>query len=116
MNLTIAKEGETDMSNIIFLKKYNEIINTKGNGLIKIKMDEIIQQVFGFYFNAYFHSYFDDIDSSNSLDSCDIFNENKSFLKICINYLETIKIPFKGKEISIFLASAFIQSFLYNIN
>ena len=97
----------------LFLKKYNEIINTEGNGLIKIKMDEIIQQVFGFYFNAYFHSYFDDIDSSNSLDSCDIFNENKSFLKICINYLETIKIPFKGKEISIFLASAFIQSFLY---
>ena len=99
----------------LFLKKYNEIINIKGNEKIKIKIDEIIQQVFGFYFNGYFRSYLDGQTFTNKyswrIDG--LVNDNKLFLKKCIDYLETIEKPFNGKEISIFLANAFIQSFLY---
>ena len=100
----------------LFLKKYNEIINTKGNEKIKEMIDEIVQQVFGFYFNGYFMSYLDSIDNTNNykdLDYTKIFDNNKLFFKICIDFLEKIEKPFKGKEISIFLANAFIQSFLY---
>ena len=82
----------------LFLKKYNEIINTKGNQKIKVIIDEIIQQVFGFYFNGYFMSYLDRLDKTNSFGD--------------IDFLEDIEKPFEGKEISIFLANAFIQSFL----
>ena len=109
---SINKDNKEDL----FLKKYNEIINNKGNEKIKIMMDEIIQQVFGFYLNAYFMSYLDKINDTNSYE-CNfddsIFDDNKLFLKICIEFLENIEKPYKGKEISIFLANAFIQSFLY---
>ena len=108
---------DNDIKEDLFLKKYNDIINTKGNEKIKIIIDEIIQQVFGFYFNGYFMSYLDEINNTNSYGSSfpasKIFETNKLFLKTCIEFLEKIEKPFKGKEISIFLANAFIQSFLY---
>ena len=92
----------------LFLKKYNEIITTRGNQKIKVIIDEIIQQFFGYYFNGYFMSHFDKKDYSTIF-----FDENKLFLKICIEFLENLKKPFVGKEVSIFLANGFIQSFLY---
>ena len=62
-------------------------------------------------------SYLDEINNTNSYGSSfpasKIFETNKLFLKTCIEFLEKIEKPFKGKEISIFLANAFIQSFLY---
>ena len=98
----------------LFLKKYNEIINTKGNQKIKVTIDEIIQQVFGFYFNGYFMSYLDRLDYTHSFEDIgySVFNDNKLFLKACIDFLEDIEKPFEDKKISIFLANAFIQSFL----
>ena len=74
----IKKEINEDL----FLKKYNEIINTKGNEKIKEMIDEIVQQVFGFYFNGYFMSYLDSIYNTNNykdLDYTKIFDNNKLF-------------------------------------
>ena len=121
----IKNENEIDYINEIkeqkykedlFLKKYYEIINTKGNEKIKVMIDEIIQQVFGFYFNGYFMSYLDSLNETNTYEDIgdfEIFDDNKLFFKACIDFLEKIEKPFNGKEISIFLANAFIQSFLY---
>ena len=97
----------------LFLKKYNEL---RENEKLKAIIDEIIQQVFGFYFNGYFMSNLDQINETYSFKNykiSNIFDDNKLFLTICINYLEGIRYPFNGKEVSIFLANAFIQSFLY---
>jgi hypothetical protein len=106
---------EKEIKEDLFLKKYNEIIKTKGNDKIKIIIDEILQQVFGFYFNGYFLSYLDEINKTNTYEDLDvsIFGNNELFFKICIEFLEKLDKPFNGKEISIFLANAFIQSFLY---
>ena len=116
----INEEKEKEIKEDLFLRKYIEIINTKGNDKIKIIIDEIIQQVFGFYFNGYFLSYLDEIDKTNIYKDLDdskfnysIFGKNELFFKICIEFLEKLDKSFKGKEISIFLANAFIQSFLY---
>ena len=91
-----------------FLIKYNEIATTEGKEKIKVIIDEIIQQYFGFYFNGYFMSHIGD-----NYEKIDFLEKNKLFLKICINFLDDLESNFKGKEISIFLANAFIQSFLY---
>ena len=49
----------------------------------------------------------------DNYEKIDFLEKNKLFLKICINFLDDLESNFKGKEISIFLANAFIQSFLY---
>ena len=92
----------------LFLKKFNEIITTKGNEKIKVIIDEIIQQYFGYYFNGYFTSF-----SNKENYDITFLDSHKLFLTICIEYLENLKQPFIGKEISIFLSNSFIQSFLY---
>ena len=115
-NNEIVEEPKIELENgykdDLFLKKYNEL---KDNKKIKEIIDEIVQQVFGFYFNGYFMSNLDEINETYSFKNSKIsrvFDNNILFLKICINYLEGIEYPFNGKEISIFLANAFIQSFL----
>ena len=115
IKLEPKKEIDKEYKGDLFLKKYNEL---KENEKLKTMMDEIIQQVFGFYFNAYFMSFLDKINSTHSFKDSDdfptnIFYDNQSFLEISIEYLENIRKPFNGREISIFLANAFIQSFLY---
>ena len=71
------KNGEDNKD--LFLKKYNEIISTKGNENIKEIINEIVQQYFGFYFNGYFTSFYGEY----VIDYYYILENNQRFFGIC---------------------------------
>ena len=67
-----------------FIKNYFYIVE---NEKLKVFLEEIILQIFGFYLNVYFMKYTDKIDNAISYEGSDeeicnnIFEENLAFLK-----------------------------------
>ena len=103
-----------------FIKNYYIIIIEEK---LKIILEEIIQQIFGFYFNGFFMKYTDkinDIIDYNNLDKniCqEIFEKNLPFFKASLKFLEDeLKDnSFKNKMIGILFCIAFVQSHLFHL-
>ena len=73
-----------------FIKNHFYIVE---NEKLKVFLEEINLQIFGFYLNVYFMKYTNKIDNAISYEGLDeeicnnIFEENLAFLKASINFL-----------------------------
>ena len=103
-----------------FIKNYYIIIL---NEKLKIILEEIIQQIFGFYFNGFFMKYTDKINNIIEYKNLDInicqeiFEKNLPFFKASLNFLENelINNSFENKMIGILFCIAFVQSYLFHL-
>ena len=104
-----------------FIKNYNFIVK---NPKLKVFLEEIILQIFGFYLNGYFMKYTDQIDKAIvsyknlSKEICkNIFEENLPFLKASIKFLEDElqNSNFDKKILSTLFCCNFIQNYFYHL-
>ncbi len=103
-----------------FIKNYYIIIV---NEKLKIILEEIIQQIFGFYFNGFFMKYTDKINNIIQYKNLDInickeiFDKNLAFFKASLKFLEDeLKDnSFEKKMIGILFCIAFVQSYLFHL-
>ena len=103
-----------------FIKNYYIIIIEEK---LKIILEEIIQQIFGFYFNGFFMKYTDkinDIIPYKNLDKnicVEIFEKNLPFFKSSLKFLEEVlnDNTYENKIIGVLFCIAFIQSYLFHL-
>ena len=103
-----------------FIKNYFYITKHKK---LKVFLEEIILQIFGFYLNGYFMKYTDKINgtiSYKNLDKVickDIFEENLELLKESIIFLEKIgnQDNFEKKILASLFCCNFIQIYFYHL-
>ena len=92
------------------------------NEKLKVFLEEIILQIFGFHLNGYFMKYTDKINDVISYKNLDknlckkIFEENLEFLKASIKFLEEIKDQnYKKKILASLFCCNFIQIYFYHL-
>ena len=104
-----------------FIKNYYYIVK---NPKLKVFLEEIILQIFGFYLNGYFMKYTDKIDNAIisyknlSNEICkNIFEENLPFLKASIKFLEDElqNSNFEKKILASLFCCNFIQNYFYHL-